>query len=217
VANRDQITGLDLDPHDRRRALIAVTDVFSRGYAQATRPELVHASGLDPVTFDALFADPEDCFLQAYGYAIASAREPILGSFPPNSSWPVRLAAGLRTAIGMIDAHPAEASLVLIEAQRASAATSARHLATIESLAPFFEEGRALASADPRLPEMLDMTLPAGIACMLASNLKSHPHEPAIRLYPEALRFGLLPYLGDRKAASFVSAASQVVDSAEPN
>jgi AcrR family transcriptional regulator len=204
-------SGLDLGPEDRRRLFAALSATFAaRGYGGTEWRHLVEASGIAEVGFGTLFADCEDCFAQAYDHAIDSAREVILGSAPASSSWPVRLAAGLRSALVLIDSHPAEARLVLLEACAATRAIMGHHMATIDSLAPFFAEAREATPEESRPPKLLDTILPGAIAYMLAHHLRYRSEQPLISLYSEALHLLALPYLGDDATASFVAAAGEL-------
>jgi AcrR family transcriptional regulator len=206
----DPVSARDLDPEARRRVFGAITAAFAEhGYRDANEARLQAASGLDHDAFAALFADREDCFLQAYGYAIESTRRAIDSSLPPGASWPLRLAAGLRILMATIDAHPAEARLVLIEAERASSAIYAHHQAMLAGLAPLLQQGREFAVRDIEPPPMLDSVLPGGISYMLGAHLRRNSEAPLSTLYPDALHLLLLPYLGDAQTAEFVANAAQ--------
>lgn len=187
------------DPN-RARILAAATDLFAvQGYAASTEEKLLTACELSPADFRAHFAHPEECFLAAYDHATASARRRLLASIPRRAPWPERLAAGFRTLLELIDANAAAARLVIVESHFAGEAALERHMTTLHGLASFMREGRHCA-APAELPPIIDAVLPGGVAFSIRCQLLRG--APVLDLYPELLRFLLLPYLGETEAAA---------------
>jgi AcrR family transcriptional regulator len=192
----------DLPAPDRLRILTAVTETFvARGYAATTVAHL--QTEIDPLAFDLLFEDTEDCFLQVYDQLIDQATGLISAALSAQDAWPQRLADGLAAVLELIEANPTAARFLLLVSQTATPEVTAHHMATITSLARFMLEGRALS--DDAIPPILDSALPGGVAYILGSHLSTRPSEPIADLYPELLRILLLPYLGDTATTAFLA------------
>lgn len=191
-----------------RRILRAGAAAFAEhGYAATSVEQLLLSAQLDLPTFEAHFNDTEDCFLQAYDCIVAEAAALIVASLPVAAPWPQRLAAGLSTLFELVDDDRAAARLVLVEAQSAFPTAMTRHLPTIDRVALFMREARAVPSNDPP-PPLLDSVLPNGIAFMLGNRLSEQPHDSVADLFPEALHLLLLPFLGEPETTDFLAAAS---------
>ena len=185
----------------RDRILTAAIELFAvQGYAATTEDKLLAAAELGPTAFRVHFADTEQCFLAAYDLATATARHRLLASVPRHLSWPERLAAGLRTLLELIDANAAASRLVLVQSQCAGEAALERYTATLESFAPFMREGRECSTAPEHLPPIVDTMLPGGVAFSLRRQLLRG--EAVGTLYPDLLRFLLLPYRGEAETAA---------------
>jgi AcrR family transcriptional regulator len=194
---------------ERRRILAAATELFAvHGYRATTLQQLLDAARVDLAVFEAHFDGTEDCLLAAYEDALAAATEQVAAALPSGAGWPERTAIALEAVFELVEAHPAEAHVVLVDTQLASPAATDRYLATIESLAPFLREGRAISTLRYQLPPSLESILLGGIAFMLRCALIRG--ERVRHLYPEALRFLLLPYLGESEATDFIAARRPV-------
>jgi AcrR family transcriptional regulator len=194
-----------LPEHDRRRLLAAVVEPFgSQGYRAASVESICCASGIDRRLFGHLFVDKDDCFLAAFDEIACEAREEIAAAVPVRTAWPDQLATALKVLLDLIDANPGPSRLVLVEARDAPNPIFGRYVALVESLAPFFAEARR--DADPRLPEMLDSTLPSGVAWMLGAHLAAGRPAPVSTLFAEALRFLAMPYLDNDELDELIAA-----------
>ena len=199
----DPPTGLAALPApDRRRVIAAATEVFvSEGYGATTREQLQRQ--IYPRIFDSLFAAKEDCFVQVFDHLTAQAREEIAASTATGESWPRRLATGLRTLLELVDAQPAAARLVLVEAQVATPDIYRRFFDAVKSAEPFMREGRLLA--DERMPALTDSVLPGGIAGALAEHLNAGREAPVASLYGELLLLLLSYFRNNPEVAAFLS------------
>jgi AcrR family transcriptional regulator len=194
-------------PRPGRPLLTAVVVAFAeRGYAATSEEDLCEAMALDPADFRRRFADAEGCFLAAYDSLTAAAHVSLAAALPAEGPWATRLAAGFHHLLELLDANPAAARLVLIESQFAGEAALKRHAATLERLAHFMREGRESSSAAEQLPPIADAVLPGGVAFSLRCQLLRG--ECALDLYPELLRFLLLPYLGETETKARLTRSS---------
>jgi AcrR family transcriptional regulator len=190
------------------RILRAATVAFAeRGYVTSSVEQLLDCLQLDLPTFESHFNDTEDCFLQAYDRIVAEAAARTVASLPSEAAWPKRLAVGLSTLLELVDADRPAARLVLVEAQDAFPTALARHTPMLDRLALFMRQGRDLSSADSQIPGLIDSALPAGVASMLTARLRERPRDPVADLFPDALRYLLLPYLGDPETTDFIATA----------
>lgn len=191
-------------PRPGRPLLSAAVALFAeRGYAASSEEDLCEALALDPVAFRRRFASKQGSFLLAYDRVLAVAHATLAGVLPNDASWAARLATGLHCLFELLDANPAAARLVLVQSQLAGQSGIDRYTATLESLAPFMREGRECSTAPEHLPPIIDSVLPAGVAFSLRLQLLRG--EPARDLYPEMLRFLLLPYLGETETAAHLA------------
>jgi AcrR family transcriptional regulator len=191
-----------LPAQDRLRVLTAATEVFATHGYRATTTEHLQFQ-FDPFAFDSLFADKEDCFLQAHEHHTARARDAIAASAPIDDSWPRRFAAGLWTLLQLIDAEPSSARLVLVEAQAATPTITRHFLETVYSAVPFMREGRL--QADEKMPALVDSVLPGGVAGALAAHLIARREAPASSLYRELLRPVFAYYPDNPEVASVLA------------
>jgi AcrR family transcriptional regulator len=194
----------------RRPTLAAAVEVFARrGYAETTLDDLLPATGLDADSFNARFAGEEGCFLAAYRRIVAVAQGQLAAAVPRDDPWPDRAAAGLLCLFELIEANPAPARFALLESPWAGPAALDRHLATLDSLTPFIVEGRACCEHPDQLPAVVDSVLPGGIASAVRGQLQRR--QPVLDLYPELLRFLLLPYLGELETSAYLAAVERAL------
>jgi AcrR family transcriptional regulator len=187
--------------------LAAAVGLFAeRGYAGVSDEHLCQAMALDSATFQRRYTDKQGCFLAACDHLLAVTHASVVRALPARAPWGARLVAGLHCLFELIDANPAAARLVLLESPFAGEAALQRYTATLESLAPFMREGRQCPTAPEQLPPIADSVLPAGVAFTLRCQLLRG--EPARDLYPEMLRFLLLPYLGQAETEACLAQSS---------
>jgi AcrR family transcriptional regulator len=189
----------------RRPILAAAVEVFARcGYSATSVDHLLEATALDSASFQHRFGSPGRCFLQAYDRIVAVAHGQLAASVPRDAPWPDRAAAGFLCLLELIEANPALARLVLIEGANAGPAALDRQQATLDALTPFLAEGRTCSKHPDSIPPAVDSVLPGGVASALRGQLRRR--QPVLDLYPELLRFLLLPYLGELETSAYLAA-----------
>lgn len=200
-----------LDPevradHQRRRIAAAAVDVFAaRGYRDAGAEHIAAAARVGVSTFYAVFAGKEECFLWAYEATVASWRERIAAAIPPAAPWGEQALAALRELLALVDAEPASARLLLLEAQTAGAAALARHEGTLASLPPLLLRARGLNPAAAELPDTLELATVGGVAWLLQERLGGRAGGGG-ELLAELVEIVVVPYLGEAEAARLLAA-----------
>lgn len=173
------------------------TEVSHRGYNNTTVTDVTQRAGITHTAFFELFDDLEDCLLQAFDTAVATARE-LVGAAYHRAPWlPLRdrVAAGLGAFLEYFAAEPELARLCLVEVLSAGDRGRERRDAAIHEFAAFIEHPRAEARGETapslvseaiagglygilytrvsqgetaRLPELLDELMDAGLGQLVA-------------------------------------------------
>jgi hypothetical protein len=152
--------------------------------------------------------------LQAFDLIASEARAEVAAAIPAHAPWPDQLATALKVVLELIDANPAPSRLVLVQAARATDSILRHYFALIESLAPFFAEGRRYA--DHRVPDLLGSTLTGGAAYMLGTHLAAERPAPVSTLFPELVRLLALPYLEEEEEIAELTASHRLPSATRP-
>jgi AcrR family transcriptional regulator len=164
-----------LAAHQRDRVLAAALEVFAgRGYRATTVDDLVAAAGIGVGSFYALFSGKEGCFLSLYDRVVADARGQVAAAVPPPGacSWAERALAGLRGLLDLVDAEPARARIVVVEAPTAGPAAERRYAETVAELTAHLRAGRGDARMSAAAaPEHFEDAAVAGLAWVLHRRL----------------------------------------------
>jgi AcrR family transcriptional regulator len=193
----------------RQLILTASTTVFAiHGYHRTTIEQLLGAAGIDRATFEGFFGDKEDCFLAAFEHHLESARERLLASMPSDAAWPQRLASALAKLFELIEANPAAARLLLVEAPAAGAKSITRYTAALSSVVPFMVQGREQDDREP--PPIVDTAIPGGVAYVLGAHIARGGPTPLHSLYAEALHLLATPYLDQAQLQELLSSSPSV-------
>ena len=189
--------------HQRNHVLSAAPAAFAaRGYHATTVDGLAAAAHVGVGTFYALFDGREDCFLQALDRTLAAAFQRLADSLPADTDWQTQVTATLAAARHFIEAEPAQARLLLLEAQTAGPAALQRYEACVEQAAEFLRRGRALAPHGSELPDSLEFTLITGVAWVLGQRAAEQEAGSLEQLCAELANFLLEPYLATRVSSA---------------
>ncbi|HTR74161.1 MAG TPA: TetR/AcrR family transcriptional regulator [Solirubrobacterales bacterium] len=194
---REQLSREALVSYQRERILGAAIDVFARrGYQQTTVENIVAAWDGSVGTFYGHFEGKEDCFLGAFDRVIATERGRLLAAGAAEESWARQTYAGLGALLEVIVARPAEARIVLIEAQTAGPAASGRYQAVLAEIAAWLRQGRRHHAEAAALPESFEQAAVSGTAYFLRQRLLAPEPDSATKLLAETSQIVLEPMVG---------------------
>jgi AcrR family transcriptional regulator len=193
---------------DRRARILAATAelVAEQGYHPATLEQIVRRARVGWPVFYRCFADKEAAFLalleEAYaagGVRLQQAAE------AAGEDWSIRVAAALETFLGLVADYPVHARACLVEALTAGRAAVARYEAALHAVRPLLRGGRALNPRAAELSGTLEDTLAGAVAWIVYQRLVEDEASEVPGLFPEALEFVLLPYLGEEETTRAVA------------
>jgi AcrR family transcriptional regulator len=193
------------------RILAAVFDVVSdRGYIDTTAVEIILRAGVSSKTFYKYFPSKESAFralLQAQATRIFTASE---AASQTSASWPMRVQASVRELLVFLTENPTIARLGIVEHQTAGAEAIAEFQRWLrryaDSLAPRPSEGSGFAPPRTGVSDQI-----AGAISQLLYDTFSgiQPGSPT-DLLPDILEITLAPYIGPRRASTFIATHLQL-------
>jgi AcrR family transcriptional regulator/DNA-binding MarR family transcriptional regulator len=125
-----------------------------RGAPRASVAHIVERAGISRRTFYEHFEDREDCFLAAFGYALARAGEAVLPAYQSAGAWRERVRAGLAALLGFFDEQPGLGALLVIDALGAGPRALERRTALLDALIAVVDGGRAAGKAVQEPPPL---------------------------------------------------------------
>jgi AcrR family transcriptional regulator len=169
---REQLSREALSEHQRERVLVAATGVFAkRGYQETTIDNIVAAAKASVGSFYQLFEGKEDCFLGVYDRILAGARQEVAAAASASEGWAGEAFAGLRALLEILVERPLEARIVLIEAQTAGPAATARYNELMDAATAWLSGGREHYPDAADLPASFEQAAVAGLAFFLQQQL----------------------------------------------
>jgi AcrR family transcriptional regulator len=200
-----------LDAYQRERFLDAALGVFAkRGYQQTTVDNIVAASGTSVGGFYQHFDSREDCFLALFDRIVASVRNQMGAAASAEEDWAAQTYAGLAAMLAAAVAEPLAARIVLIEAQSAGRAATARYRSLGDAAAEWLR-GRRRHPTAADLPETFEQAAVGGTAYFLHQRLLSGESMDVGNLLAETSQIVLGPIVGAaglRRLGTVVVAAS---------
>jgi AcrR family transcriptional regulator/DNA-binding MarR family transcriptional regulator len=184
----------------RRRMLGAMTRAVGEvGAANVTVGHVVARAGVSRRTFYELFADCEQCLLEAIEDAIECARERILATYDPQESWLVRVRSALVALLGLFDEQPAVGRLLIVESLAAGPAALELRRRALVPLVATVEQGREHSSKGTWAPSLAGEGVVGGVLGLLHARLSdpdAGDREPVSGLSNQLMSMIVLPYLG---------------------
>ncbi|HWP33533.1 MAG TPA: helix-turn-helix domain-containing protein [Solirubrobacterales bacterium] len=179
---------------DQRERLLAATEklIAERGAPATTIEAIVKEAGVSSVTFYEHFRNKEECFVAAFDRAVEGLRAALAEAVPAEGTWASRAQTGIAALLAALDAEPARARLVFVEAQKGGPRLRARY-------------DEALGAAAGELADPLGEAIAGGLAWLLRERLELGGGEDVRDLLPRMTEVVLGPYLGDGEPASGAS------------
>lgn len=194
---KEQLPREALAGFQRDRILRAATGVFAkRGYQQTTVDNIVAAAKTSVGAFYQQFEGKEDCFLAVFERIIAGEGERIEAALGSEASWPDRAYSALRELLEAFVDDPLAARIVLIEAQTAGGAATARYNELIDAAVAWLRRGRRLHPAAAQLPESFEQAAVSGTAYFLQQRLLASSRSSVETLLAETSPLVLEPIVG---------------------
>jgi AcrR family transcriptional regulator len=193
---RPQLPPEFIAAHKRRRMIDAMAELCAeQGYEATKIADVVRRAHVARKTLYDNFSGKEELFLAAFDSAVAEAAAVVAEACEPIAAaeWEERTEAGLRALLEYTAAHPSEARLCLVEAPAASAASSARYDAAVDT---YIERLRAAAPSGVGRPATLVEALVGGSIWIVQRHVRRGGAEDAVDLLPEVLEFVISPYRG---------------------
>jgi AcrR family transcriptional regulator len=194
---RERISSEALAEHQRARILEPATGVFAkRGFQETTIDNIVAASKSSVGSFYQLFDGKETCFLAVYDRIVADARERVMPAISADVPWGARAVAGLHELLAIFVAEPLAARIVLIEAQTAGVAATARYNAIMDAMAEWLRDGRVHYPDSADLPDSFEQAAVAGFVFFLEQRLLASEPLSVEALFGDASLMILEPIVG---------------------
>jgi AcrR family transcriptional regulator len=166
-----------------------------QGYEATKIADVVRRAHVARKTLYDNFSGKEELFLAAFDTTLADADAAVAEACEPIAAadWEERTEAGLRALLEFVVARPSAARLCLVEAPAASAASSARYDAAIDS---YIRHLRQAAPPGSSRPATLEEALVGGTLWIVQRQVRRGGAEEALDLLPELAEFVISPYRG---------------------
>ncbi len=192
-------------PLQRRRILAAAVELIDRqGLAFTSIGGVCARAGVSRRTFYEVFADRDECLAAAFEDAVERAAVVVVPAFEGKRRWRERVRDGLGALLGFLDAEPALARLLVVEALAGGPLVLSARARVVGQLIEVVEEGREEARTDAGAPELAaEGVVGAVIAIVHARMLTVRPGSSPtlIGLTSQLMGIVALPYLGPAAAA----------------
>lgn len=174
----------------------------AKGYEATTVGDVVEYAGVSRETFEAMFADKEACFLEAYDAVFDVVIAHVTAAFEAASDepWPERIAAGLGALIELLAMEADIARMAMVEATAAGDDARERYRAMFTRFTPFLEEGRTYSGQGEGLPADTARFAVGGAASLIFDEVRAGRGPELKRILPDLVFAVLMPYLGPEAA-----------------
>jgi AcrR family transcriptional regulator len=184
---------------DRIRIMEAMMRLAaSRGYEATTVDEVIERAGVTPESFDRLFADKEDCFLQAYdsGLDLLVAQVSNAWEAAAGRPWPERVTAGLRALLELFASEVDVARMAVIEVTALGEEARMRYHAALSRFDTFVDAGREVSAQARGLPPETARFAIGGATTLIFDEIRGGRGSELERKLPDLVFAVTMPYLG---------------------
>lgn len=174
----------------------------AKGYEATTVDDVIEVAGVSRESFEEMFEDKTECFLEAYEAVfdvliahVSSAFEAAAGE-----PWPERIAAGLSALVELLAAESDIARMSMVEVTAAGDDARARYRGALARFTPFLEEGREYSEQSDELPPDTARFAVGGATSMVFDEIRAGRGPELKRILPDLVYAVLMPYLGPEDA-----------------
>jgi AcrR family transcriptional regulator len=188
---------------ERERLLEAMVRVAAaKGYEGATIAEVVEAADVPRQTFDQMFSDKEDCFLESYDAVIDVLLAHVQSAFESAAGepWPHRVSAAVRALVDLLATEADIARMVMIEVTTVGEEARIRYRAALSRFTFLFADGRGASSQGSELPADTARFAIGGATSMIFDEIRGGRGPELTRILPDLVFAVLMPYLGPKTA-----------------
>jgi AcrR family transcriptional regulator len=171
-----------------------------RGVAEVTVAHVVERAGVSRRTFYEIYADREECFLEAFDEGVARASRYVLDGYEQGARWVDRMRATLTALLAFLDAERATGRLLIVESLAGGDSAVARRRAVIERMIAFVDEANAEVKPDKQAPTLTAEGVVGGVLSILHSRLVGDDPGSFLELTGALASMIVLPYLGPAAA-----------------
>jgi len=188
---------------ERERLLEAmVKTAATKGYEATTVDDVVEFAGVPRETFDEMFANKEECFLEAYDAVFDVLVAHVNAAFEAadGEPWPEQIAAGLGALVDLLATEADIARLAMVEVTAAGDDARERYRAMLARFTPFLEKGRNYSDQGEALPADTARFAVGGATSMIFDEVRAGRGPELKRILPDLVFAVLMPYLGPEAA-----------------
>jgi AcrR family transcriptional regulator len=180
--------------------------VAKRGYHGATIEHIVKRAGVSRLTFYEYFENREQCLLARFDEAAVELQRRMEAAAAEAGEWPDQVRAALTAFLEHAVANPALARTCIVESVTVGPVAMERYERALRTFVPLFRLGRELGEAGAELPDELEDLIIGGLVWMVHQRLLRNEIDQIGALLPTMLEFALVPYMGEKRAATFARA-----------
>jgi AcrR family transcriptional regulator len=183
----------------RERVLEAMMRIAANeGYEATAINDVIERAGVSAESFGEMFADKEDCFLQAYDAAIDVLVADVSGAFEKaaGAPWTERIAAALRAMVDLLAAEADIARMAIVEVAAVGEDARIHYRAALERFVPFLDEGRSVSPGGADLPDNTAQFAIGGGASLLYDEIRADRAPELPQILPQLFFAVTMPYLG---------------------
>jgi AcrR family transcriptional regulator len=186
----------------RQKVLDAVSaEAAEFGLAGVTEEQIIRKAGVTRAWFLSQFADKDAAIEAAYQSRFERYIDRLLQTCKAQPNWPLKVKVGIGVTLDMAAASPVDAQFLVVETMAVGDDFLQQVLDSRDRLARLLISGRTETPHGAELPGITEAVLVAGIAGVIAAQLRAGEikHLPAVA--PQLVELTLTPYLGREKAA----------------
>lgn len=174
----------------------------AKGYETTTVEDVIQVAGVSRETFDEMFEDKADCFLEAYEAVFDVLVAHVTAAFEAAAGepWPERIVAGLTALVELLASEADIARLSMVEVTAAGDDARARYRAALARFTPFLEEGREYSNQGEELPADTARFAIGGATSMIFDEVRAGRAPELKRILPDLVFAVLMPYIGAEAA-----------------
>jgi AcrR family transcriptional regulator len=159
------------------------------------------AAGIDRGEFDRLYADKQDCFVQAFKQMSARYEETVFGAYEEHSDWRDGFRAAAYAAARWVRDHPAETRFGTVALWHAGPNAREAYKETVTKFIAMVDGGREGPGALENIPPGTAERVLGSITQTLAVTLQEgDTTEDAERIVPQLMFIAVSAYRGTEAA-----------------